>query len=124
MENGRIVRLLTKLGFINERAEYVKFLPPFPLPYTILFVEISLIRHGIRFELDPRWSDTGDRYILKLFRDYVFHSVGVDGKPILDLSHVLVCLNKVRLFYSSRRQSLVFTFITSTLGKKKKVLIC
>lgn len=94
--------------------------PPFPLPYTILFVEISLIRHGIRFELDPRWSDTGDRYILKLFRDYVFHSVGVDGKPILDLSHVLVCLNKVRLFYSSRRQSLVFTFITSTLGKKKK----
>ncbi|WVR04775.1 hypothetical protein IAU60_001787 [Kwoniella sp. DSM 27419] len=68
MENGRIVRLLTKLGFINERAE---------------------------FELDPRWSDTGDRYILKLFRDYVFHSVGVDGKPILDLSHVLTCLNKL-----------------------------
>lgn len=48
-----------------------------------------------RFELDPRWSDTGDRYILKLFRDYVFHSVAVDGSPILDLSHVLVCLNKV-----------------------------
>ncbi|WWC86744.1 uncharacterized protein L201_001622 [Kwoniella dendrophila CBS 6074] len=68
MENGRVVRLLSKLGFINERAE---------------------------FELDPRWSDTGDRYILKLFRDYVFHSVGVDGKPILDLSHVLTCLNKL-----------------------------
>nr|XP_018265297.1 PAB-dependent poly(A)-specific ribonuclease subunit PAN3 [Kwoniella dejecticola CBS 10117]OBR87455.1 PAB-dependent poly(A)-specific ribonuclease subunit PAN3 [Kwoniella dejecticola CBS 10117] len=68
MENGRIIRLLTKLGFINERAE---------------------------FELDPRWADTGDRYILKLFRDYVFHSVGVDGKPILDLSHVLTCLNKL-----------------------------
>ncbi|WWD21651.1 hypothetical protein CI109_106137 [Kwoniella shandongensis] len=68
VENGRIVRLLTKLGFINERAE---------------------------FELDPRWSDTGDRYILKLFRDYVFHSIGVDGSPILDLSHVLTCLNKL-----------------------------
>ncbi|TYJ55485.1 hypothetical protein B9479_003875 [Cryptococcus floricola] len=68
LSNGRIARLLTKLGFINERAE---------------------------FELDPRWSDTGDRYILKLFRDYVFHSIGVDGKPILDLSHVLVCLNKL-----------------------------
>ncbi|WVF69621.1 hypothetical protein IAT40_004399 [Kwoniella sp. CBS 6097] len=68
IENGRIVRLMTKLGFINERAE---------------------------FELDPRWSDTGDRYILKLFRDYVFHSIGVDGKPILDLSHVLTCLNKL-----------------------------
>lgn len=35
------------------------------------------------------------RYILKLFRDYVFHSIGVDGNPILDLSHVLTCLNKV-----------------------------
>jgi hypothetical protein len=48
-----------------------------------------------RFELDPRWSETGDRYILKLFRDFVFHSTGVDGAPILDLSHVLTCLNKV-----------------------------
>ena len=48
-----------------------------------------------RFELDPRWSDTGDRYILKLFRDYVFHSISVDGSPILDLSHVLTSLNKV-----------------------------
>ncbi|GFZ47901.1 PAB1P-dependent poly(A)-nuclease [Saitozyma sp. JCM 24511] len=68
IENGRIARLLIKLGFINERAE---------------------------FEMDPRWSDTGDRYILKLFRDYVFHSMGVDGKPVLDLSHVLTSLNKL-----------------------------
>lgn len=59
---------MSKLGFINERAE---------------------------FELDSRWSDTGDRYILKLFRDYVFHSVGGDGRPILDMSHVVTCLNKV-----------------------------
>ncbi len=35
------------------------------------------------------------RYILKLFRDYVFHSIGLDGHPVLDLSHVLTCLNKV-----------------------------
>ncbi|RSH92338.1 PAB-dependent poly(A)-specific ribonuclease subunit 3 [Saitozyma podzolica] len=48
-----------------------------------------------KFEMDPRWSDTGDRYILKLFRDYVFHSMGVDGKPVLDLSHVLTSLNKL-----------------------------
>lgn len=68
LENARLVRLMSKLGFINERAE---------------------------FELDPRWSDTGDRYILKLFRDYVFHSLGMDGRPILDLSHVVTCLNKV-----------------------------
>lgn len=42
------------------------------------------------------------RYILKLFRDFVFHSIGVDNTPVLDLSHVLTCLNKVRLvFFSS-----------------------
>jgi hypothetical protein len=28
-----------------------------------------------RFEGDPAWSETGDRYLLKLFRDYVFHQV-------------------------------------------------
>ena len=58
---------------------------------------IPIAAANIRFELDPRWSDTGDRYILKLFRDYVFHSISVDGSPILDLSHVLTCLNKVGL---------------------------
>lgn len=70
LENARLVRLMSKLGFINERAE---------------------------FELDSRWSETGDRYIVKLFRDYVFHSVGGDGRPILDMSHVVTCLNKVSL---------------------------
>ena len=47
--------------------------------------------------MDPRWSDTGDRYIVRLFRDYVFHSVGMDGKAVLDMSHVVTCLNKVSL---------------------------
>lgn len=123
VENGRIVRLMTKLGFINERAEYVNFpflptTPPPPKHYSC-FVETN--RPWIRFELDPRWSDTGDRYILKLFRDYVFHSVGVDGKPILDLSHVLVCLNKVRLgvFCSSNNPSFS-PLMTSILGGEKK----
>lgn len=60
-------------------------------PLTTLGTNLTFAR----FELDPRWSDTGDRYILKLFRDYVFHSVDISGKPVLDLSHVLTCLNKV-----------------------------
>lgn len=95
---------------------------PFPQPpprHYSCFVEINC--PWIRFELDPRWSDTGDRYILKLFRDYVFHSVGVDGKPILDLSHVLVCLNKVRLdVLCSSNNSLVFTSCDLNSGGGKK----
>ena len=40
-----------------------------------------------------QWSETGDRYMLKLFRDYIFHQVTANGN---DLSHIVQCLNKVR----------------------------
>lgn len=50
-----------------------------------------------RFDMDPSWSETGDRYIIKLFRDYVFHQVNENGAPALDMVHVLTCLNKVNI---------------------------
>lgn len=68
LENGRLVRLMAKLNFINERPE---------------------------FDHDRQWSETGDRYLLKLFRDYVFHQVDAHGNPVIDLWHVLTCLNKL-----------------------------
>lgn len=45
--------------------------------------------------MDGTWSETGDRYMLKLFRDYVFHQVTEDGRPWLDMAHVIQCLNKL-----------------------------
>lgn len=68
VENGRLVRLLCKFNFINERPEY---------------------------DHDPAWSETGDRYLLKLFRDYVFHQTDENGHPVVDLGHVLRSLNKL-----------------------------
>ncbi|KAL0091718.1 hypothetical protein J3Q64DRAFT_1846468 [Phycomyces blakesleeanus] len=68
LENGRLVRLMSKLGFVNERPE---------------------------FDDDPRWAETGDRYLIKLFRDYVFHQVNNNGVPVVDMAHVLTCLNKL-----------------------------
>ncbi|KIW43940.1 uncharacterized protein PV06_04986 [Exophiala oligosperma] len=68
VENARLVRLVTKLNFINERPE---------------------------FEHDRAWSENGERYFLKLFRDYVFHQVDGQGRPVVDLGHVLTCLNKL-----------------------------
>jgi PAB-dependent poly(A)-specific ribonuclease subunit 3 len=50
-----------------------------------------------RFARDERWSETGDRYIVKLFRDFVFHQMDESGKPVVGLSHVLLHLNKVRV---------------------------
>ncbi|KAK7535373.1 PAB-dependent poly(A)-specific ribonuclease subunit PAN3 [Phyllosticta citribraziliensis] len=68
LENGRLVRLMAKLNFINERPE---------------------------FENNPQWSETGERYYIKLFRDYVFHQVDANGHAVVDLGHVISCLNKL-----------------------------
>lgn len=68
LENGRLVRLMAKLNFVNERPEY---------------------------EHDRQWSENGERYFLKIFRDYVFHQVDAQGDPVVDLGHVITCLNKL-----------------------------
>ncbi|EDO00286.1 hypothetical protein SS1G_14156 [Sclerotinia sclerotiorum 1980 UF-70] len=68
LENGRLVRLMAKLGNINERPEY---------------------------DTNVQWSEVGERYILKLFRDYVFHPVDADGRPVTDMAWILKCLNKL-----------------------------
>ncbi|KAG7902608.1 hypothetical protein KL925_001500 [Ogataea polymorpha] len=68
VENARLVRLFAKLDFICDRPEFVK---------------------------DGSWSETGERYPIKLFRDYVFHQVDENGKPVLDLTHAINCLNKL-----------------------------
>jgi len=67
VESARLFRLLTKLSTVVDRAEL----------------------NG-----DESWSEYGDRYMLKLFRDYVFHQVMEDGRPWLDMAHVISCLNK------------------------------
>jgi len=68
VENGRLFRLIAKLGTITERPE---------------------------LNMDPTWSETGDRYLLKLFRDYLFHQVTEDGRPWLDVAHIVSSLNKL-----------------------------
>jgi PAB-dependent poly(A)-specific ribonuclease subunit 3 len=68
VENARLFRLMAKLGFVNERPEY---------------------------EHDHQWSENGERYYLKLFRDYIFHQVDGQENPVVDLGHVLSCLNKL-----------------------------
>ncbi|OTB07356.1 hypothetical protein M426DRAFT_250036 [Hypoxylon sp. CI-4A] len=97
LENGRLVRLMAKLNSINERPE---------------------------FDNDPNWAETSERYSLKLFRDYVFHQVDAQGNPVVDLGHIISCLNKLdagideRIYLTSRdHQS---TFIVSYKELKKQ----
>ncbi|KAA8494276.1 PAB-dependent poly(A)-specific ribonuclease subunit PAN3 [Porphyridium purpureum] len=63
--------------------------------------------------LDPLWSETGRPHILKLFRDYAFHTSDVDGRPLLDYAHVLECLD--RLDASSHEQIVLTSHDGATL---------
>ncbi len=72
VQNGRFARLLCKIGFITERPE-----------------------SGAGAAQSERWSETGDRYLIKLFRDFVFHQQHSDGSPVVDFGHVANALAKV-----------------------------
>lgn len=62
--------------------------------------------------MNPDWADTGDRYLLKLFRDYVFHQVDENGAPLIEMSHVIQCLNKV-IFYIKINNSLMLGLMSA-----------
>ncbi|SJM88755.1 related to PAB-dependent poly(A)-specific ribonuclease subunit PAN3 [Zygosaccharomyces bailii] len=68
LENGRLFRLICKLNFIYGRMES---------------------------RIDVNWSESGDKFPILLFYDYVFHQVDATGKNVMDLTHVLRCLNKL-----------------------------
>ena len=97
LENGRLLRLIAKLGVINERPEY---------------------------EGDLNWSETGERYTLKLFRDYVFHQVDAAGNPVVDLGHIVSCLNKLdagvdeKVYLTSRDNQTAFIVTYKELKKQ------
>ena len=68
VENGRLFRLMSKLNFITDTPG---------------------------MESDSQWAENGERYFLTLFRDFVFHQVDAQNHPVVDLGHVLTCLNKL-----------------------------
>ena len=108
-ESTRSLRLLIKLGLINERPEfgmdtqwsetgdrYVSvYLPSYYilLPSSICFLSQSnrdfncFFFFWLHFNLDQK--------VLKLFRDYIFHQAREDGSPVLDLGHIITSLNKL-----------------------------
>ncbi|SCV02379.1 LANO_0F17436g1_1 [Lachancea nothofagi CBS 11611] len=68
LENARLFRLMCKLNFIFGRVES---------------------------RIDINWSESGEKFPIILFYDYVFHQTDESGKPDMDLTHVLRCLNKL-----------------------------
>ncbi|CAK4030109.1 related to PAB-dependent poly(A)-specific ribonuclease subunit pan3 [Lecanosticta acicola] len=82
LENGRLVRLMAKLNVILERPDQASTLTAGTNP--------ALVNNS-----SSAWSEIGDRFYLKLFRDYVFHQVDAEGRPVIDLGHIITCLNKL-----------------------------
>lgn len=82
LENGRIARLMIKLNMILERPETGSSLTG--------GTNSTQVNNS-----SQAWSEIGDRYCLKLFRDYVFHQVDSEGRPVTNLGHVIDCLNKL-----------------------------
>ena len=110
LENGRLVRLLTKLSSILERPESS---PPNNASTNPQQQQSQASSHNPNVPSNA-WSETGERYYLKLFRDYVFHQVDHEGRPVLDLGHQISCLNKLdagideRIQLVSREEQNVF----------------
>ena len=80
--HGRLLRVLSRLSAVTERPEGA--------------------------DVDASWAEAGDAYVLKLFRDFVFHQppalaggaadplAGLGGGPAsLDWAHVAECLAKL-----------------------------
>jgi len=67
-ENGRLLRLLVKLGHVTDRPE---------------------------LGMDAQWGDSPDRHLLRLYRDSVFHTSDENGSAVVDFAQVINSLNKL-----------------------------
>ena len=60
-----------------------------------VLIKICAIADRVHLNDDWRWASTGDRYIVQLFRDYIFFQADESGsRPFLDSGHVTDCLAK------------------------------
>ena len=67
-----------------------------------MFVMCCVVSCRVSLLGDRQWSSTGDRYLLSLFRDCVFHSESADGRPLADLSFVVDQLNRLDVASSEK----------------------
>ena len=72
LENGRLFRLISKMGMVQCQ-------PP----------------AGAALGQEQSWSESGERRLVRLFRNYLFRQRTDQGNPFLSLSHVISSLNKV-----------------------------
>ena len=55
----------------------------------------STVFHRPEHSGGAEWGESGGRYLLVLFSDYVFHQTDERGRPVLDHGHLVQCLHKL-----------------------------
>ena len=89
---------MCKLGSVNERPHLAG----------------SVSNH------DQSWAESGDRFLIRMFRAYLFRQVQ-DGQSWLELSHIVAALNKVNEIY---KEILLMIFVAGCrIGGKSHATI-
>ena len=99
IENGRLFRLMCKLGSVNERPH---------------------LSGSVGSNHDQSWAESGDRFLIRMFRTYLFRQVH-DGQSWLELSHICGALNKV----TSKMRFAWFVYLSIKLdvGSEEKLML-
>jgi PAB-dependent poly(A)-specific ribonuclease subunit 3 len=71
-DSGRALRLLLKLAFVNERPEVSSEREDTCRNRHIILTQLPVVsvNYFVKFGPNRRWSQSGDCYVLALFRDY------------------------------------------------------
>ena len=90
MENGRLFRLMAKLGSVGSRPNHSGGGP------------------------NDHSYENGDRFLVRMFSNFLFRQIDENGQPWLQISHIVAALNKVSefwelpLFLKSKKRSAYF----------------
>ncbi|CAH6721771.1 PAN2-PAN3 deadenylation complex subunit Pan3p [[Candida] jaroonii] len=109
--SSKTIRLVNNLQDSND---YVESQLTRELENARLFRLIT----KINFIIDSpvlNWEENDRVYLIKLFHDYIFHKMS-DGKPVVDLSRVLVKLNKLDVGIEER-------FLLISKDEKSSILV-
>ena len=61
-------------------------------------IKICLLKNLFAYQSSTEnsvWSETDERYLIKIFRDYLFHTVDSHERPWLNLTHIISNLTKL-----------------------------
>ncbi|XP_065205050.1 PAN2-PAN3 deadenylation complex subunit PAN3 isoform X2 [Planococcus citri] len=72
---------------IRKENDYAKLLK--------LVIKLACVNEWPDVNLEQPWAETGDRYMLTLFRDYLYHQMSEDRRPWIDINQIIHSLNKL-----------------------------